>query len=162
MKKLMALLLASAVLLSFASCGKKDMTAEEYSEYMAAEESKKAVESEKAEELVSEKMDDVSDDLGKTIKGKKLVVKKVDSVDTRYRVIMMDKKGMGDYMVTYIFANNDNDYNVLYNAAKNDKDLYKHDKDGRMIANRTDEIPETDFEDFYEGYKLDSAWEIIE
>lgn len=163
MKKIVAVLLLCAIAVSLSAChSKKNMTDVEYSEYVAAEQSKRVAESVKAEEMISEKMEKVSDDVGKTIKGKKLVLYKDDGFSKVYRVIMMDKDGNSDYMVNYYFAPTKDAYNQLVQSGKEDKTIYKKDAASRMVAFKNDDITSNPFDQIYNGYKNLKFWQIVE
>lgn len=163
MKKIIAVLSVLAVLMSLAAChNTKKMTDEEYSEYVAAEESKRVAESVKAEEMVSEGMNEVADDIGKTEKGKKVVLFRDTGVDKRYRVYYIGKDGKCESMVNYTFARDKESYNVLYDNAKNEGNIYKYDKDSRMVARKAESVPDADFQQLYDAFKNDKNWQIIE
>lgn len=163
MKKIVAALMLCAIAVSLSAChSKSNMTDEEYSKYVAAEESKKVAESVEAEAKVSEGMAEVSDDVGKTIKGKKLVLYKDDGYSKVYRVIMMDKDGNGDYMINYYFAPDRDGYNKLLESGKEDKNIYKKDAASRMVAFKGDDVVNQPFQDFYDGYVDSKYWQIVE
>lgn len=163
MKKIAAIFLLCAVVVSFSAChSKKDMTEEEYSKYVSAEESKRAAESQEAEAKISEGLAEVSDDVGKTIKGKKLVLYRDNSHTKQYRVIMMDKDGNGDYMLNYYFAPNRDAYNALIQSGKEDKNIYKKDAASRMVAFKTEGVVKESFKEYYDGYKSVGGWQIVE
>lgn len=163
MKKLAAIFLFCAVAVSFSAChSKKDMTEEEYSKYVAAEQSKRVAESEEAEAKVSEGWEDVSDDVGKTIKGKKVVAFSEKGYDKEYVVVMMDKNGNGDYRITYHFAPDLTAYNKLIQKGEEENKLYKKDKASRMVAFKETDIQNNPFEDYYKRYDISSYWQIVE
>lgn len=163
MKKIALIIALISVILTFAACGEKEESSpEQYSKYVAAEESRQVEESKKEAEKMSEKMEEVSDDIGKTVKNKKIVLYKEASRDTRYRVLYMDKDGNGDYTITYYFAKTSNDYQVLYNNAKADGNLYKSDKKSKMVAVKSDNLMNLPFDDFYKNYATDLGWTMIE
>ncbi len=163
MKKAAILIALISLILTFAACGEKEESSpEQYSKYVAAEESKQAEESKKEVERISEKMDEVSDDIGKTVKNKKVVLRQETSSDTRYRVLYMDKDGNGDYMVTYYFAKSNVDYQTLYDNAKAEGNLYKFDKKSKMVAVKSDNLMNLPFDNFYENYAGDLGWTLVE
>ncbi|GEM_PF-5525479 len=163
MKKLIAVFMLCAIAVSLSAChSKKNMTDEEYSKYVDAEQSKKVAESVKAEAKVSEGLAEVSDDVGKTIKGKKLVVYKDDDYSKIYKVIMMDKKGNADYIVTYYFAPTRTAYNQLVDTGKTDGTLYKKDASSRMVAYKEKSEMKQPYEEFYNKYKKMEFWQIVE
>lgn len=163
MKKIFAVLLLCAIAVSLSAChSKKNMTDDEYSDYVAAEQSKRVAESIEAEEKISEGFAKVTDDVGKTIKNKKLVIYKDDGFTKMYRVIMMDKDGQGDYMVSYYFAPTKDAYNQLLQSGKEDKNIYKKDASSRMVAFKVDDIVKQPFQDYYDGYKESNSWQVVE
>lgn len=161
MKKLMALLLVSAVLLSFASCGKKDMTAEEYSEYAAAEESKKVAESVKVEEAISEKKEDLYSKVGKTEKNKRVVVRSLKEQTTLYTVYEMGKDCKTKYIYFYNFAPDEKEYQALVETAKNEDKYYDSDKKYRLVILRKEVNNGDEYDQLIEYFSNNDDYELI-
>lgn len=168
MKKITAILLATAALLSLTACKmKKEMTDDEFQASLAAEESKKVAESIKVEEEYSEGIAENVEEIGKTVKNKKLVIKSMSSTGYEYEVIFMDKNGNTDYKLIYNFYDYIGNYEAIvkYEDEENRKQV-KHDAKARMIVYRIDDIQQATFDELYESYKSETAkeygYEVVE
>ena len=76
MEKVIAVLIVAASLLSLTACKmKKEMSNEEFQASLAADESKRVAESIKVEEEYSEGIAENVEEIGKTVKNKRLVLK---------------------------------------------------------------------------------------
>ena len=168
MKKVIAVLVVAASLLSLTACKmKKEMTNEEYQASLAANESKRVAESIKVEEEYSEGIAENVEEIGKTVKNKRLVLKVASPTGTEYEVIVMDKKGNADYELLYQFFDYIGNYNAIvdYKDEVNRKQI-KHDAKARMIVYRIDNIREATFDELYEEFKSETAknygYEVVE
>lgn len=168
MKKVIAVLVVAASLLSLTACKmKKEMSNEEFQASLAADESKRVAESIKVEEEYSEGIAENVEEIGKTVKNKRLVLKTLSSTGYEYEVIVMDRKGNADYKLLYQFFDYIGNYNAIveYKDEENKKQV-KHDEKARMIVYRIDDIQEATFDELYESYKSETAkeygYEVIE
>ncbi len=94
MKKLIAALLILAAAVSLASCSvkQKDLTYEERKASLEARESERAAESLKVESEIAEEMGNVEKEIGKTVDGKRIVIKEDYNDRTEFTVLEFDKK----------------------------------------------------------------------
>lgn len=168
MKKIIALIAVLATLVSLSAC-KVNKTAEERQAEIAAEQSKAAAASEKAEKEYQEGMDKTVDKLGKTEKGERLVVKEPGVTDPSYLVFEFDKKEVLKNRYKYIFYATVEAYeNMLDGGDGVRRELVDHDDKSRMLVYEVEfeETPEFTFDYFYNMYTqqvaVDSGYEIIE
>ena len=132
MKKIIALLAATATLLSLAACSfNKELTPEE----IAERESKAVAESIKAEEYYNDGHEKTVDKLGKTIKGKRLVVQDPDRNGYEYNVYEFDKNQVLKKRLRYVFYGTPTEFEqILANEKKNGADIEDVDKKSRLIV----------------------------
>ena len=163
MKKILALIAVAATLFSLSACkinGK--MTAEE-------RESSRVEQSLKVErEYIEGVNETVEDVIGKTVKGKRLVVKA--NVSTGYEdvVFVFDRKEMIKAKYKYEFF--DLDINYQATVEMKEKIGYKqvdHDEKSRMVVfKKTEDLEEFDFDYYYDAYSqqfnIDRGYTIIE
>lgn len=158
MKKLIAALLILASAVAFASCSvkKKELTYEERMASIEARESEKAEESLKHESEIAEEMSELEDEIGKTVKGKKIVVKSVYSDRTEYTVSEFDKNQVITSRTVYMYFNKTDDWN----SVKNNKTLLetmklvKKDDESRLLVYKYLDLDEATFDDWYQTYQL--------
>ena len=150
MKKIMALLAATATILSLAACSfNRELTPEE----IAEKESKAIAQSIKAEEYYNEAHEETVDKLGKTEKGKRLVVQNPDSSGYEYDVYEFDKNQVLKKRLRYRFFGTATEYErMLANDKKNNKDIKEADKKSRLIIYNIDfeEDPGLTYDFLYE------------
>lgn len=163
MKKILALIAVAATLFSLSACkinGK--MTAEE-------RESSRVEQSLKVErEYIEGVNETVEDEIGKTVKGKRLVVRADVPTGYKYTVYEFDRKQMIKTQYMYEFF--DLDINYYATLEIEEKSKYKqidHDKKSRMVAyKRTEDLGEFDFDYFYDSFSqqfnIDRGYTIIE
>lgn len=165
MKKLVAalLILASAVSLASCSVKKKDLTYEERQASLAARESEKVAESLKVESEIAEEMSELEDEIGKTVKGKKIVVKSEYTDRTEYTVSLFDKKQNISSRKIYMYFNNEDDYKVVRDnkGLREDMKLVKKDEKSRLLVFEYRELSEATFDDWYQTYQA-RGFNIIE
>lgn len=169
MKRIIALLIVVASVLSITACSlnKKELTAEEKASSRAARESEIAAESSSVEAAIVDAKEEVLDKIGKTQKGKKIVLHDLSPSDgtERYREVYMDKNGFADYMITYNFyPANQYDLILSYGDRGNDK-LIDHDDDLRLIVYKKsydNYNVEITFDKLLESFRTSTAWDIIE
>ncbi len=156
MKKAAALLLSVLTAVTvFASCGKNKKIytdPKEYSKALAESEKESAeAESERNSEIESD-IQELELELGKTEKGKQIVVKKEYNGLVIYEKTIF-KKGIADYMLLYKYYDKDEDYEqqVEFGDNGNEK-LIEHDKKTRCLIYKNTDVLDLDYEAFYELY----------
>ena len=150
MKKILALLAAFATLFSLSACKmNRELTPEE----IAKKESKAVAQSIKAEEAYQKGYEKTVDKLGKTEKGKRIVVKDPDNNGHEYWVYEFDKDEMLKNKYRYLFYEHLEDYEkYLENFKANDVDIVEADKKSRLIIYEIDmgENPNYTYDFFYQ------------
>lgn len=150
MKKILALLGIAATLVSFSACKiNKELTPEE----IAAEQSKAVAQSIKAEEKYEEGHNETVDKLGKTQKGKRLVLQEPDRNGYEYNVYEFDKKEVLKKRYRYVFYGTPTEYKkILENAKRNGDDIKEADEKSRLIIYniKFEEDPGLTFDYLYE------------
>lgn len=153
MKKLIAALLILASAVSFASCSvnKKELTYEERQASLEARESEKVAESLKQESEIAEEMSEFEDEIGKTVKGKRIVIKSVYTDRTEYGVFEFDKNQKLKSRREYMYFNDVSDYNVVKNnkGLRETLKLVKDDKDSRLLVFEHKNIDGSTFDEWY-------------
>ncbi len=153
MKKIIAILAVFAALLSLSAC-KVNMTAEEKQAKEQAEISKNAAASIKAEEDFSEGYDKEVDKLGKTEKGKRLVVKEPSSYYAKYLVLEFGKKEGLKNKLSYRFFPDAESYDIAVEGGDGiRRKLVEKDDKARMVVFEI-ELSDTDKADFDFYYGL--------
>lgn len=159
MKKAAAIAAIFAILLSLSACKvHKELTDDELRESLSNAESQRIAESQSVEAAYSEGVEENIDEVGKTVKNKKLVVKSKTSYGTECQVFIMDKKGNLDYCMVYRFFDSMSSYKTYrgYPNTDNEKQV-KHDDKARMIVYKTQMQRETDFATLYDEYTGETA-----
>ncbi len=155
MKKILSILLIFGVALSVSACSmKKNMTPEERAEYMSNEESKRVAESIEVEVKYSEGIAENVNEIGKSKKGKKLVIEIPYVYGKRYEEYYIGKDKLVDYCLSYFFYNDVETYEMNINIEDPIDKIVKKDKDARMIVKRKEadaENPQT-YDDLIEKY----------
>ncbi len=169
MKKIIALLLALASVVSISACSFKELTPEEKASKRAEKESEYAAEVSSQEAAIVGAKDEVLDELGNSKKGKKLVMRNYNKSDgtERFREIYFDKNGFADYMLTYCFYPESNYYVIKGQGDKGNNKLVKHDDDLRLIVYKKSykkayEGFDLTYDELVKSFKETTAWEIIE
>lgn len=168
MKRIIALLIVIASVLSITSCSVKELTPEEKASSRAARESELAAESSSVEAAIVEDKKEILDELGKSQKGKKLVMRNYSQSDgtERIREIYFDKNGFADYMITYCYYPESSYYVIKGQGDKGSNKLIDHDDDLRLIVYKKSYKDAYDIEITYDelvkNFKETTAWEIIE
>lgn len=168
MKRIIALLIALASVLSISACSVKPLSEEEKASSRAERESKIAAESSSVEAAIVENKEEVLEELGESQKGKKLVMRNYNRSDgtERFREIYFDKNEFADYMITYCFYPESNYYVIKGQGDKGSNKLIDHDDDLRLIVYKKSYKDAYDIEITYdelvESFKETTAWEIIE
>lgn len=155
MKKLIALIAVFATVLSFSACKlNKDLTPEEKQSKYVAERSEKEAASIQAENDYIDGVHDYSEnEIGKTQKGKKLVVKCDSPLGYKYNVFEFNKKGKMTARLCYEFYDSIENFEVQSNI----KDARKYkivdtDKEARMVVIKYNEVWEQSFDEIYNTY----------
>ncbi len=164
MKKILALIAVAATLFSLSACKiNGNMTAEE-------RESSRVEQSLKVErEYIEGVNETVDDEIGKTIKGKRLVIKGGTALGYEYTVFVFDKKEKLKDEYSYQFF----DLSVNYEATLEIKETghgkqIDHDKKSRMVVYKKDskDLAEDTFDSLYKAYSnpqvIELGYTIIE
>lgn len=167
MKRIIALLIVLASVLSISACSFKELTPEEQAASRAAKESEYAAEVSSKEAAIVEDKGEVLDELGKSQKGKKLVMRNYSKSDgtERLREIYFDKNGFADYMITYCYYPESNYYIIRDQGDKGNDKLIDHDDDLRLIVYKKSYDSygvEITYDELVSNFKATTAWEIIE
>ncbi len=156
MKKLIALIAVLATVVSLSACKmNKDLTPEEKQSKYAAEESKMVAASIKAENDYIDGVHDFSEnEIGKTIKGKKLVIRAESAFGYKYLVFSFNKKGKMTEYLSYEFYDNLDNYEVQKEIKNpyNGKKLVNTDDKARMVVYKYDEMWSQTFDEIYANY----------
>lgn len=173
MKKIFAILLIAASVVSLASCKVKKGNGEtepynhdEYVSNMAAvqeEQSKAAAEKAEKEAQIQEEIDDYIKKVGKTKKNSRIVVQcnVSDVLGKEYWVLEFKANGEYKTKLEYYFFPTLEQYNAKVDIAK-DVDGYKlaeKDKDTKMVVIQNDKFISGDFDVMYERFKSDAMKE---
>ena len=164
MKKIVALAVIFATVFSFSACkmsGKK-LTAEE-------RESSRIEHSLKIErEYIEGVNETVEDEIGKTIKGERLVVKTDNDLGYEYFVFVFDKKENIKEKYTYKFYDNMINYEMMLDIKENgDNKQVDHDKSKRMVVyKKTKNLHDETFTGLYDFYtdsaRVERGYKVIE
>lgn len=169
MKKLIALIAVLAAVVSLSACKTINMTPEEKLSKYVAEESERIAASIQAENDYIDGVNQHSEDtIGKTIKGKRLVIKKDNfSLGYEYRVYEFDKKGVFSKHYLYKFYDKLETYEgQLEIGGDKSKKIIDKDPKARMIVYEIKEDLSYTFDDIYNIYsspeKIERGHVIIE
>ena len=154
MKKFIALIATFATLLSLSACKPKELSPEEKQSMYAAEESERVAASLQAENDYIDGVHDYSDnEIGKTIKGKKLVVRAEISLGYKYLVFEFNKKGKMTERFSYEFYNSIENYEVQAEIKEDRKrKLVDTDDKARMVVYKYEDVWEQTFDELYAAY----------
>ncbi len=157
MKKLIALISVLATLISLSACKmNKELTPEEKMSQYAAEESKMVAESIKAENDYIDGVNEYSDnEIGKTVKGKRIVVRCESAFGYKYLVFIFNKKGEMTKRSSYEFYDNIDNYEVQKEIKKpyGSKKLVDTDDKARMVVYEYEEMWAQTYDEVYANYK---------
>ncbi|MBQ2842263.1 MAG: hypothetical protein IJE72_04435 [Clostridia bacterium] len=167
MKKILAVLAAFATLFSLASCKVENnkTTAEKVSE--AEMEQSMLVESSiMAETVREEKMVRSIEDIGKTQKGKQVVIK-INAADyEHYRVYPVNKKGVCKKEIDYYFFDSIDAYNIKSKKPKVEtrQKLIDADPEARMVVfeSKYEEDALITFDQLYERFSNSQFGTLVE
>lgn len=172
MKKIIALLLIAASILSLAACkvngGNATTTADpkdaanEFASNQAAieaEYSRKAAEKAAEESEIQQEIDEYIEEVGKTKKKTQLVIKSAWSLGKKYYKFEFNKKGEYKTQIQYVFYDSLDNYNANLEIEKNKKDvkILDKDKDLKMIVIRNDRFNGKSFDEMYELYSTEDV-----
>ena len=162
MKKLIAVIAVMATVLSLSACKPKELSAEEKQSKYAAEESKNVAASLQAENDYIDGVHDYSDnEIGKTVKGKKLVIKAESSLGYRYNVFEFNKKGKMTERLSYEFYDTIENYEVQAEIKGDRKrKLIDTDDKARMVVYKYNEVWEQTFDELYDAYSKSEVNEL--
>ncbi len=177
-KKIIALLLAFAAVISLAAC-KVDTAPEEtepfspddFQAQVSAQESVRQSRVEasiQAQAEINREIDEYIAKVGKTKKNKELVLELEYPLGRRYQKYVFDKKKNVDYRLDYYFFDSEDNYEATISSTKSDKNrkVVEKDKDLKMVVVKyTDPSPST-FDELYETYSkpevIDLGYLIVE
>lgn len=164
MKKIIAIFAVLATLLSLSACKmkQKELTAEEIQESFAAEESRRVEESLQVERDYLEGIDEqVDEEIGKTKKGERLVVKATSITGTEYMVFECKKDGTVKKKLGYLFYDNIENYEtILEQGGGSMRKIVDHNDKARMIVFSYTKLPERDFDGLYKTYSSETSAEM--
>lgn len=167
MKRLLALLAATSMLLALTACHIKKgdgkiLSDDEIQVSQEAEAASREAASAALESAVAEEMDDViKKDIGKTQKNKQVVVVRTEDYYTEYKIYKMDRKGMIDYVLSYTFYD-ETHYSQIkgYGDQENNK-LIKHDDNARLLVYKNTAVEGFSYDDTVKNYEDDPLWKIV-
>ncbi len=170
MKKIIAVLAILATVFSLSACKKLGkMDAEERSQYIAEQESEMVEASLKAErDFVNGVNETIDDEIGKTQKGKRLVIEVKDPNSVQYFVFVFNRKQILDHQLTYMFLELPTNYYAMknYDNDTKDKKLIKHDDASRMLVYKLIHDNEVTYDKLYEMYskpeRIKMGYSIVE
>lgn len=171
MKKIIAVLLVFAAVLSLAACkvesNNKAKKTEPYdpNEYQSnlaaaeAEQSRLVAEKAEAESEIQENIDEYIKEVGKTKKKTQLVIKLNSSLGKEYHKFEFNKKGEYKTQIKYIFYDTLENYNATLEIEKNKKDskVIDKDMDMKMVVIKNDRFNGKPFDEMYEIYSREDV-----
>lgn len=163
MKKIIAVFAVFATLLSLAACKpKRELTADEVQQSVAAEQSRRVEESLQVERDYLEGIDEqVDEEIGKTKKKERLVVKATSITGTEYMVFECKKDGTVKKKLGYLFYDNIENYEtILEQGGGTMRKIVDHDDKARMIVFSYTRLPERDFDGLYKTYSSETSAEM--
>ena len=135
MKKMIALLFVAVILFAFAGCKKDGDVSSSYPSGLSAEE----IASLEAEKAIIADMEEREEQIGESIRNEKIVGKKEYSMHTEYYVIYFDNDGLSEYLITYIYYDDQWQYeNQLSIGDKGVKKLIESNDELRLVVYRTE------------------------
>jgi hypothetical protein len=156
MKKLIALIAVLATLISLSACKmNKELTPEEKMSQYAAEESKMVAQSLQAENDYIDGVNEYSDnEIGKTVKKKRIVVRCESSFGYKYLVFSFNKSGEMTKYLSYEFYDVLDNYKVQKEIKKpyGSKKLIDTDDKARMVVYEYGELWSQTFDEVYANY----------
>lgn len=154
MKKFIALIATFATLLSLSACKPKELSPEEKQAKYAAEESERVAASMQAENDYIDGVHDYSDnEIGKTVKGKKLVIRAESSLGYKYLVFEFNKKGKMTERFSYEFYDSIENYEVQADIKEDRmRKLVDTDDKARMVVYKYKDMWEQTFDELYTAY----------
>lgn len=167
MKRLLALLAATSMLLALTACHIKKgdgkiLSDDEIQVSQEAEAASREAASAALESAVAEEMDDViKKDIGKTQKNKQVVLMRTKDYLTEYWVFVMDRKGVCQYTMTYSFYD-ETHYSTIkgYGDRENDK-LVKHDDDARLLVYKNTSSKGISYQECLDNFAENTIWTLV-
>ncbi len=163
MKRIIAIFAVFATLLSLAACKpKRELTADEIQQSREAEQSRRVEESLQVERDYLEGIDEqVDEEIGKTKKKERLVVKATSITGTEYMVFECKKDGTVKKKLGYLFYDNIENYEtILEQGGGSLRKIVDHDDKARMIVFSYTKLPERDFDGLYKTYSSETSAEM--
>ncbi len=168
MKKIIAILLALATILSLSACkvNKNNGESEPYDaddfqanieKYEEKQSKKAAKEAEKASEVEGE-INEYIRKVGKTKPKTQIVVETNYALGRQYLKFEFNKKGEFKSHVIYYFFDSYENYRATYDAEKNNSraTVVDHDKDMQMVAVRRDKYMGDSYDNIYASYSSEA------
>ncbi len=154
MKKLIALAVVLVTVISLSACKTKELSPEEKQSKYAEAESERVAASLQAENDYIDGVHEYSDnEIGKTVKGKKLVIRAESSMGYKYLVFEFNKKGKMTKRLSYEFYDSIENYEVQAEIKEDRKrKLVDTDDKARMVVYKYEEVWEQTFDELYDGY----------
>lgn len=165
MKKIISVILAVAALLTLAACKVKPSENKETDPYrpedfqaqvsqLQAERESEQAEKQKEQDKINEEVDEYVAKIGKTKKGKELVLEVTMSRGKQYQKYVYNKKGEIDYRLSYFFYDKMEDYTSRIAAAESNKNckIVEKDKKTLMVVVKYTDITSSPYEELYETY----------
>ena len=178
MKKIIALLLAVAALLSLASCKVEPTTQvtdpvspDDFQAQVNAQQSERQSQIEasiQAQEEIQEEIDKYIAKVGKTKKNKELVMELKSPLGRKFQKYVFDRKGNTSYRLDYFFFDSEENYEATVQEAKDDKNssVVEKDKDMKMVVVKETKIVESTFKELYDAFTrqefIDLGYTVIE
>ncbi|MEE1138751.1 MAG: hypothetical protein U0M02_09775 [Acutalibacteraceae bacterium] len=165
MKKILSVILAAAALFTLAACKVKPSENKETEPYrpeefqaqvsqLQAERASELAEQQKEKDKLNKEIDDYIAEIGKTKKGKELVLEISSSRGREYQKYVFNKKGEIDYRLDYMFYNSTEDYDSCLRVVKNDEYRKVVEKDSKilMVVVKYTDPTQSTFDELYGTY----------
>ena len=164
MKKILSVILAATALFTLAACKVKPSENKETEPYrpeefqaqvsqLQAERASELAEQQKEKDKLNKEIDDYIAEIGKTKKGKELVLEISSSRGREYQKYVFNKKGEAEYRIDYLFYNSSEDYEIRVENAKKDEHskLIEKDRKTLMVVVKVTNIRHAMFDELYEA-----------
>ncbi len=165
-KSILILIIASLIIFAFCACDKKpDVSKMNESEIASYVEKSMASERESAsvrEENIEQAVAKTEKEIGKSVKGKKLVLKTQYGSFVEYQVIKFGKDKYPSEKLIYRYFDDDNDFNYYKNINYPDSDKIKDsDKELRCIVIESEINLPLSYDKLYERYSNDDQFTVL-
>lgn len=178
MKKIIAVLLVLAAVVSLAAC--KVNTTPEETEPFSPDEFQSQVNAQQsvyqsqveasiqAQSEIQEEIDEYIAKVGKTKKNKELVMELGSPLGRKFQKYVFDRKGNTDYRLDYFFFDSIENYEATIAEANDDKNskVVEKDKDMKLVVVKETKIVESTFDELYDSFTrqefVDLGYTVIE